>query len=554
MKFSTKILSQTIVQLCFEKGITDIVISPGSRNAPLTIGFTEHPGFNCLSIVDERCAAFFALGIAQQSKKPVALVCTSGSALLNYYPAIAEAFYSDIPLVVLSADRPSEYIDIGDGQTIRQENVFENHILYSANCAEGEEFQTYNDTEINIALNTAWELNGPVHINIPFSEPLYQTTEARLVSPQNVAPRLGTEIWSEDLSHFIAQWSKSSRKMILVGQLPPNSLEQRFIDCLAADKSVLVLTETTSNLQHENFISSIDSLIENLTETELEDLRPNILLTFGGMVVSKKIKVFLRNYSPKEHWHVDVKKAYNTYFILTKHFKISINTFLSNLLLEKSSIASPYQQYWLAIKRLREQKHKSFETEVVYSDFLVYSKIFKQIPSEVQLQVSNSASIRYCQLFKAPSSVEVFCNRGTSGIDGSTSTSIGAALASNKPTILLTGDLSFFYDSNGLWNNYIPDTFKIIIVNNGGGGIFRILPGHQDNAVFDNFFETKHNLDASKIADMYGFSYFFIKNAENLEQGLNKFYNSENSRQILEIFTPSDINDKVLKEYFDFIS
>ena len=193
MKFSDKMLSQTLVQLCLDKGIKNIIISPGSRNAPLTIGFGENPNFNCFSIVDERCAAFFALGIAQQSKMPTIVICTSGSALLNYYPAIAEAFYSDIPLVVVSADRPLDYIDIGDGQTIRQENVFENHILYSANCKEGEDFQIGNETEINIALNTAIELKGPVHINVPFSEPLYHTTENQLVWPQNVAPRLGGE-------------------------------------------------------------------------------------------------------------------------------------------------------------------------------------------------------------------------------------------------------------------------------------------------------------------------------------------------------------------------
>ena len=173
MKFSNKLLSQSVTQLCLAKGIDHIVISPGSRNAPLTIGFTSHPDFTNFSIVDERCAAFFALGMAQQLKKPVAIVCTSGSALLNYFPAVAEAFYSDIPLVVLSADRPEALVEIGDGQTIQQENVYGTHVLYSANCKEGQSHQIHNETEINIALNTAIELSGPVHINVPFSEPLY---------------------------------------------------------------------------------------------------------------------------------------------------------------------------------------------------------------------------------------------------------------------------------------------------------------------------------------------------------------------------------------------
>src|SRR5690554_7963191 len=175
MKYPKIPVAQAVVALCEAKGINHIVISPGSRNAPLTNGFSHNPNMRCYSIVDERSAAFFAIGIAQQLQAPVAVVCTSGSALLNYYPAIAEAYYSDIPLMVFSSDRPGKFIDIGDGQTIRQKNIFEKHILYSANCNEGEEFQTHNETEINIALNTAIELNGPVHINIPFSEPLYNT-------------------------------------------------------------------------------------------------------------------------------------------------------------------------------------------------------------------------------------------------------------------------------------------------------------------------------------------------------------------------------------------
>jgi 2-succinyl-5-enolpyruvyl-6-hydroxy-3-cyclohexene-1-carboxylate synthase len=162
-------LAQSIIQICLEKGVTQIVISPGSRNAPLTIGFASNPDFQCYSIADERCAAFFALGIAQQINKPVALVCTSGSALLNYYPAFAEAFYSQIPLIVISADRPLNKIDIGDGQTIRQMNVFQNHSLYNANLSEGE--STENDFKINEAINKASTQKGPTHLTAPFEDP-----------------------------------------------------------------------------------------------------------------------------------------------------------------------------------------------------------------------------------------------------------------------------------------------------------------------------------------------------------------------------------------------
>lgn len=552
MKFSDKKLSQTLVSLCISKGIEHIVISPGSRNAPLTIGFGENPNFKCFSIVDERAAAFFALGMAQQLQKPVAVVCTSGSAVLNYYPAVAEAFYSNIPLLVFSADRPEEFIDIGDGQTIRQENIFEKHILYSANCKEGEEHQLQNEKEINIALNAAIELSGPVHINLPFSEPLYRTVETASVSPQNVLPR-EPENSKEDLSNFAEIWNKSKRKMVLVGTLFPGSLEEKFINRLAQDESVLVLTETTSNLHHPNFIPAIDQLITALDEKEFEDLQPEILLTFGGLVVSKRIKAFLRKYKPKHHWHIDPKSALDTYFVLSHHFKRDINDFFEEFLMKTQPVESTYLREWLNIRGHRKQLHSEYEKKIDYSDFMVFQKIFEHLPARLQLQLSNSATIRYAQLFDLPKGVEVFCNRGTSGIDGSTSTAIGAAYVSGLPTLLITGDLSFFYDSNALWNNYIKKDFKIIVINNRGGGIFRILPGEKDTELFDTFFETKHHLSAKQLAEMYGFQYFTIENKEELESGVQTFFGHSEGPALLEIFTPDRVNDKVLIDYFKFI-
>lgn len=556
MTFSDKILSQTLVQLCLAKGVEHIVISPGSRNAPLTLGFASHPKFSCYSVVDERSAAFFALGIAQQLQKPVAVVCSSGSALLNYYPAISEAYYSNIPLMVFSADRPKKFIDIGDGQTIRQENIYEKHILYNANCREGEEYQIENEKEINIALNTAIELNGPVHINIPFSEPLYNTVDFSSVSPQNVIPRENYGIEEENLSPFIQKWNSRKKKMILVGVLPPNSVEQYWIEKLAEDESVLVLTETTSNLHHPNFISAIDQLIApiELQSNDFSELQPDILLTFGGLIVSKKVKAFLRKFQPEDHWHVDRKMANDTFFNLTHHFKQEINDFLSGFLPQTAGVISSYQKQWLKVKHHRLKRQKVYESKIPYSDFMVFYKIFANMPEYIQLQISNSAAIRYAQLFEIPSSVQVFCNRGTSGIDGSVSTAVGAAHASKLPTVLITGDLSFFYDSNGLWNNYIPKNFKIIVINNEGGGIFRILSDKKDSELFDKFFETKHHLKAKPLAEMFGFRYSTIEKEEELELNIQEFFAKSEGPSIIEIFTPSRINDQILMDYFNFIS
>lgn len=555
MMFSKKPLSQIVTQLCLAKGIDHIVISPGSRNAPLIIGFTENSLFKTFSIVDERSAAFFALGIAQQIKKPVVLICTSGSALLNYYPAIAEAFYSDIPLVIISADRPEEMINIGDGQTIMQENVFVNHILFNANCMEGTINKETNEVKINTALNTCIIQQGPVHINIPFSEPLYETIDTLQVQPTNipVIDTISFPDFSEDLTIFQEQWNAAKKKMILIGVLAPNSIEEKIVNDLVNDESVIILTETTSNLHHNSTFPSIDQLIAPLEEEGFESLQPDILLTFGGMIISKKIKAFLRNYSPKFHWHIDPKKAYDTYFCLKHHFKTSPNIFLEKFLQNNEFIKSTYQKEWLKLKQYRLNRHRLYESKIPFSDFKVFSEIINTLPKGIQLQISNSTAIRYAQLFNIDESIDVFCNRGTSGIDGCTSTAVGAAFASKKPTLFITGDLSFLYDSNGLWNNYIPANFKIIVINNGGGGIFRILPGDKTTENFSTFFETKHQLSAKHLCEMFNFTYSSATDNESLQNSLTTFLQKSEGPSLLEIFTPSEINDKILLDYFTFL-
>lgn len=556
MKFSEKTLSQTVIQLCLAKGVEHIVLSPGSRNAPLTIGFTNHPSFKNYSIVDERCAAFFALGMAQHLGKPVAVVCTSGSALLNYYPAVAEAFYSDIPLVVISADRPEHLIEIGDGQTILQENVYENHILYSGNCIEGEDFQVHNETVINTALNTAIELSGSVHINVPFSEPLYNLVDIPSVRPQHVPARISNNSdfnQAEIFQEFKSLWNNSTKKMILVGVLKPERIEQQYLDFISKDESIIVLTETTSNLHNDNFISAIDQLIDPLNENQRKELEPQVLLTFGGMIISKKVKLYLRNCKNTVHYHVDTKKAYDTFFKLEEHFKCTVNTFFKHLESGNQSVNSVYQKQWLDLKQSRSVKHTNFVKDVRYSDFAVYNHIFNQLKGQLSLQISNSAVIRYAQLFENNEYLQTFCNRGTSGIDGNLSTAIGASVHNALPTIHLTGDLSFLYDSNGLWNNNIPSNFKIIVINNSGGGIFRILPKAKSMEHFETFFETKHQLNASHLCKMHQLKYFEAQSMKELEIQLPIFLNQINQPGLLEIFTPPEVNDIVLQEYFKFI-
>ncbi|RTY81492.1 2-succinyl-5-enolpyruvyl-6-hydroxy-3-cyclohexene-1-carboxylic-acid synthase [Flavobacterium sp. ZB4P23] len=542
-------LAQSIIEICLAKGITTIIISPGSRNAPLTIGFVNNPAFQCYSIADERSAAFFALGIAQQTKHPVALVCTSGSALLNYYPAFAEAFYSQIPMIVISADRPQSKIDIGDGQTIRQENVFENHSLYNANLLEN--VSVANDLKINAAINAAITQKGPVHINAPFEEPLYETVSELSIEVNSIASAKVTQTISiEDVSEFATIWNNSTKKMILVGVNAPNAINQKIIEAFAKDVSIVVLTETTSNVHHDTFINTIDTIITPFTNADFENFRPEILVTFGGMVVSKRIKAFLRKHKPKHHWHIDSLRAYDTFGALTKHFEADPNVFFDTFLPLTKATESNYFQQLDAVKVLRKLKSDIYLNKIPFSDFKVFEKVMQCLPTNSQLQISNSSAIRYAQLVAVDPSIEVYCNRGTSGIDGSTSTAIGAAVANEKQTVFITGDIGFLYDSNALWNNYIPKNFKIILINNGGGGIFRILPGHKETPVFNTFFETSHCLTAEHLAKMYGFEYCIASDEASLAISLTALYAQNEKPSILEIFTPTLKNDSILLQYF----
>jgi len=578
-------LAQTIVELCKVHKIKHIVISPGSRNAPLTIGFSNDPFFKCHSIVDERSAAFFGLGIAQQIQHPVALVCTSGSALLNYYPAIAEAFYSNIPLIILSADRPKQMIGIGDGQTINQNNVFANHILASANLKLDlkddykqpddedlpifknledklerflglqKDIQSYNETEINAAIYKAIHKSGPVHINVPFDEPLYEMVDALTVKLKPLKSETQSIRPEEfEIKQCLEDWNDASKKMILVGVNTPNNIRPKWLEELANDDSVIVFTETTSNLHHDEFFPSIDKIIWPLDEEGFKKLQPDILLTFGGLIISKKVKAFLRTYQPKQHWHIGELGANDTFFCLQKHIKTSPNTFFHMFLPRITHyVKSNYKPYWNFVKEYRLKKHQDYLKQIPFSDLKAFDLILKSLPDNTILQLSNSSTVRYAQLFDLNKTLEVFCNRGTSGIDGSTSTALGCAVVNEKPNTLISGDLSLLYDSNALWISDIPKTFRMIIINNQGGGIFRILPGHKNTENFDQFFETKHEFTAKQLCKMFHLDYTSASTEHQLKLNLKAFFSVSERPKVLEIFTPRTLNDEVLLNYFEFL-
>ncbi|MGB0776392.1 MAG: 2-succinyl-5-enolpyruvyl-6-hydroxy-3-cyclohexene-1-carboxylic-acid synthase [Flavobacteriaceae bacterium] len=557
MKYSNKQNAQELVCSLKNYGIRQIVISPGSRNAPLTISLTNDSFFETFSIVDERAAAFFALGLIQQSGKPVVVCCTSGSALLNYYPAVAEAYYSKLPLIVLSADRPEQLIDIGDGQTIRQQGVFNNHIEgFFQIKNKGKEIKTFNR-----AFRMAIKESGPVHINIPFDEPLYdlvpeiESSIVEAASTTFIEPSSNQELMSDlALNEFAEKWNQANRKMVLVGARKPSELMNEQIGKLLQDPSVIVLCESLSNIDHPRLINQIDQLIFTADDSVLKELKPDILISFGGMIVSKKIKQILRTYSPEEHWHISPFNAPDTFFALTDHIKMDVELFFSQFFWLIKEGQGTYQNNWIQRRDKHRKKHAEYVCQLPFSDFYVFSEIFRVLPKNILLQLANSSVVRYAQLFDYGKGIASFANRGTSGIDGSTSTAIGAAYNSDlEMQVFVSGDTSFFYDANGLWNNYIPQSLKIIVINNNGGGIFRILPGPKKSGAL-SYFETPHNRSVKDLCKLNSISYRKAIDEDSLVLELSKLFQDTKGPKVLEVFTDAESNDKLVKKYFKFLA
>ena len=579
-------VAQTLILSCLKFDFFDVVISPGSRNVPLAIGFASNKKFKCYSIVDERSAAFFALGLSQKSKKPTILICTSGSALLNYYPAVAEAYYSEIPLIILSADRPEYKINIGDGQTINQSNVFEKNILYSnslkQDCSHATEeiiksnlqkivndetdfskieklqksIQKNNEEIIEIAFNLSINKMQPVHLNVPMEEPLYEFNDSPSISVK-VKKKTEKKPSLTDLDNFYKAINKASKIMILIGVSDGNILSKKSIQKINSCSSIIVMKEHTSNVFNESFISNIDRLIgpielQSNSDSLFDELSPEIVISLGGMIVSKKIKSFLRNYKPRKHFHIGNNISKDSFYSGVEHINTTANKFFENIDLNKSD--SKYFEKWNQLDCSKLDLHNRYMKVINFSDLKVFEILTNWIPKKYNIQVANSTPIRYFQLFDLKNKNMMFANRGTSGIDGSTSTAIGSSVQNDSPVLLVTGDLSFFYDVNALWNNHIPKNFRIIIINNSGGGIFKILPGFKENNLFSEFIETQHNLSARLIAKMFNFNYTRVSTKFGLNLYLRTFFKNSKKPKILEIKTSSVKSTKILKDYFRYLS
>ena len=546
----------SLVSALAQRGLKNVVISPGSRNAPLVMAFQRHPSIKCLSAIDERSAGFIALGMAKKLQEPVALLCTSGSAVLNYYPAISEAFYMQVPLLVISADRPPDLLDRWDGQAIHQYEVFKPHILASFNTPENTEsaqFQAFFDIGSKAYLATLISIEGPVHINVPLKEPLYGNAGdvfdyPLFESSSNVAPKQNTDLPLMDEKFF----KDFPKILILNGAANPCNDSKSSLNKINLRKDVVILCDAISGKHSENSFQNWESVLLNSSEEQNSYLIPDLLITTGKMVLSKSLKNLLKRSKIKSHWHI-AENGYcaDTFYSNPSIFKLSDQDFFERF--EEhlpTQLNQDYFNFWNVLSETHKIKSNDLKSDA-YNEFNLLVRFLKALPSDkLNLNISNSMSIRLVAYGMQCLNAQwnVYSNRGVSGIDGCTSTAIGMALTDTIPNYLITGDLAFFYDVNAFLINEMPQNFKVLIMNNRGGGIFKNIEGPSKMKEANPYLFTPHDLNAEHIANHYKIKYINAGNQEQYDAGLTEFIQYQGIC-IFEVFSDADTNAEFFKQY-----
>ncbi len=581
-----------LVALLKAHGVTDIVLCPGSRNAPLIHSLATDNDFTCYSVVDERSAGFFALGMIQALQRPAAVCCTSGTAALNLGPAVAEAFYQELPLLVITADRPLSWIGQRDGQTIPQTDMFGKLVRHSVQLPEinaiGDRInskKSSNNKSNNSYLNNnepnyneanhnkeEWYCNrlineailsldngvkGPTHINIPLSEPLFGFHEETLPDVRVIRRSKHKQALADE-DRYLDRFQNYSKRMIIVGQLPPENGLSDLLKRVSEEQGVVVLADRLSNIPAE-ISFPYDVVLRSASEEQMQQLSPELVVSIGGHVVSKRLKQFIRHAPIQELWHVSpTGEIVDTFQQVTEVVKSEYKTFL-NYLAEASSELNTGTECDInteaATPSYRDRWRKNSEHVTLpkagYSDLFATGELLKRLPENCSLHLANSNSVYLSQLYSISPTIHIFCNRGTNGIEGSLSTAVGYAAASKRTTFLVIGDLSFFYDMNALWNNHLSPTLRILINNNGGGGIFHTLPGLDRSEALKEFVSAEHSTEARTWAEQRGFAYLKAHDAEELEQQWPFFVNSRGDRPVLlEVFTSIEKNKEQITAYW----
>jgi 2-succinyl-5-enolpyruvyl-6-hydroxy-3-cyclohexene-1-carboxylate synthase len=473
---------------------------------------------------------------------------------LNFAPAIAEAYYQNLPLLVFTADRPAEMIDQADGQTLRQSNIFGNYIKASFDLPVEtlvDADLNFSDRQVSQAIDTAVTFpQGPVQINVPLREPIYTALPLNHSNPKIIKTLFSQPtINNESLKSLQNSWKTHKRKLVVFGVFPKNECLSKLAQQLANEPDVVVIAENLSNIAGDNIITQPEALfarINSLTNKEL--FAPDLLITIGHSVICKQLKIFLRNHQATEQWQIESSMPYvDTYKSLTTIIPGYATESIGKMLFGqcKSDFSENYMSEMATVNSL----HHEFCNDQPISDMVITKQLLALIPQNTTLHLANSTSVRWTQLFPARTDLTYICNRGTSGIDGSMSTAAGYAYTSGQPTVFLTGDISFIYDSNALWNNYISNNLKIIVMNNNGGNIFRFIGDKELMQNSLDFFTTPHHVKIKSLVEAYGLHFLTCDKTDELETSIKKLLNAPKAT-VLEIFTDADLNTENYKGYF----
>jgi len=527
-----------------QKSIRNIILCPGSRNAPLIQVFQRDPFFVCTSIVDERSAGYIALGMAKQSGMPAVVVTTSGTATLNLGPAVAEAFYQHIPMIALTADRPPEYPPQFSNQRVFQTELFRNNCFRSVQLPreEAEPLLMHQSLSQVSALIDEMTLRekGPIHVNIPLDEPLYLdvSEEAEFeICETSVFHNQLTESNRQKYASVSEALHSGKKILILAGMKKYSEQENKILRHLSRHYQVSILAENLANLVFEGAINAPELVLAAAGETERAGLIPDMVMALGEQIVSKRSRLFVQGLE-----NVPV-------ILAERDWSTTLQDWIEkNPASDKND--NSYYNSWKQLEKRAIKKATSFAESAEFSNLGVVLEVLNQLPDNTVVHLGNSGTVRYSQLQAARPGLEYHSNRGTSGIDGCLSTAVGAALVSEKLHIAILGDLSFVYDSNAMWNKAFPKNLRIVVINDAGGGIFRLIDGPDRMSFFEEFSVTSHPVDPVKLAESFGLKTLTVKDYKQLQQGLNEQLAKNGSLQLVVAETSDRQNSVIFKTFY----
>lgn len=559
--YSNKENVNILTSLLLEYGVSDAVVCPGSRNAPIVHNLSVCEAIRCRPVTDERSAAFYALGLAIATRRPTVVCVTSGSALLNVTPAVAEAAYQHVPLVVISADRPQQWIDQLDGQTIPQSDALGRFVRKAVQLPE-----PHNDEErwlcrrlVNEAIHLATCRHGaPVHINVPISEPLFEfdTEQLPQLSRFNNIKRAAIKDASMDMPDA---FHDATRPMIVIGQLAHGTISHETIRSLS--EKYVVMSEPLSSPSYMtiHFDEAIRYIVsDNSSINDDEDDKtayyPDYVIYVGDTLVSKPARRFLRNAkAPSCLITPDAADIHDPLMTLTDIVEcdtVSINALLASLCeTPDTDERCRFHDRWQSFLDACAAHADAYAPE--YSQMATVKYFEEQLADldiDICVHYANSSAVRLACIYAQH---YVWCNRGVNGIEGSLSTAAGFSLATHDMTVCVIGDLSFFYDQNALWNSNLRGNLRIILLNNRGGGIFRQLPGLSDSPAADDLVMASHENTAQGICTQNDIGYMSAKNMDEMQIGIVTLLTRESERpMLLEVFTDCNDDMKALEKYF----